>query len=212
MILPNFTDLKEIFRKKGYPFCAIRGFYNLCIVGVRVNDSQSNKFDDFIGIAYLNGSMVQQLAWYPATTDPGKYYLQNPLNRAGTLILIPGFYENVYQKGLHGKEGKNPYPALEQVGSMKYVRDNNKDMSLDFSLYRDPDKLKDNLIAGVFKTNIHRASQYKILQTIEQYSAGCQVIRDVANFGKLMALVNEQIIHGHGDTCSYALLEETDLK
>src|SRR3990167_2543915 len=212
MLLPNFTDLKEIFRKKGYPFYAVKGFYNLCIVGVRSSESVSNKFDDFIGVAYQNGNMVAQMEWYPATTDPGKHFLQNPLNKYGTLIMVPGYHERAYQKGLHGREGKNPYPALEQVAPMKYVRDNNKDMILDFSLYRDPEKLKDNLITGIFKSNIHRASQFKILQLVENISAGCQVIQKLSDFNKLMALVDKQILHGHGDVFSYTLLEETDLK
>jgi hypothetical protein len=212
MFLPNFTDLKEIFRKRGYPFYAVKGFYNLCIVGVRSNESQSNKFDDFVGVAYQNGNMVAQMEWYPATTDPGKYYLQSPVNREGTLIMVPGYHERAYQKGLHGRGGKNPYTALEQVAPMKYVRDNNKDMTLDFSLYRDPEKLKDNLVTGIFKTNIHRASQIKILSSIEQYSAGCQVIQKLSDFQKLMTLVDKQIGHGHGDIFSYTLLEETDLK
>ena len=212
MMLPNFTDLKEIFRKKGYPFYAIKGFYNLCIVGVRSTDSLSNKFDDFVGVAYQNGSMVPKLEWFPATTDPGKHYLQNPLDKDGTLILIPGFHERAYKVGIHGRGGNNPYPALEQVESMRYVRDNNKDMKLDFDLYRDPEKLKTNLITGIYKTNIHRASKFKIVALIETYSAGCQVIQKVGDFDKLMALADKQILHGHGDSFSYTLLEETDLK
>jgi len=148
------------------------------------------------------------MEWYPATTDPGKHFLQNPLNKDGTLIMVPGYHERAYQKGLHGRSGNNPYPALEQVAPMKYVRDNNKDMVLDFSLYKDPA----NIIAGIYKSNIHRASQYKVVQLIEQHSAGCQVIQRLSDFNRLMALVDKQIEHGHGDVFSYTLLEETDLK
>ena len=69
--------LQNIFTKKGYKWDT-----NLNIVGVRnktVGDSITNKFDDTLYIAYKeSGKWIVKS--YAITTDPGKYYMQNPLN------------------------------------------------------------------------------------------------------------------------------------
>lgn len=192
--------LKKVFKKKGYKFCS--GPFNLNIFGVRDLGGQRDTFNDFVGVAYqddLNRSLVEL---FPATTDPGIHWLRNPLNSKGTLIMLEGQYKSAYTIGKHGRSGLNPYEALEQCNEMAYVRDNNKDDQYDI----DPSKK----ISGIFKTNIHRASAWKILQLIGKYSAGCQVIKDPNQFLFLMSLAHKQIQYGFGNKFSYTLLNKDD--
>lgn len=211
-LVPNisYVDLKNIFSQKNYVFFT-EGYFNLNIFGIRSIGSQSNKFDDFIGCAYMDKNGKAQVEIYPATTDPGNYYLKNPLNKKGTLIMVPGQYRSAYKYGVHGRSGNFPYEALEQVGIMTYVRDNNRDLVINTDLYEDPKLFERNKITGVYKTNIHRASKWKVVRLVERYSAGCQVIQDPHDFDRLMELATNQIKYGNGEYYTYTLLTEEDI-
>jgi hypothetical protein len=200
----TLDQLKAVMKKKKYAFFE-NGNFNLNIIGVRSKESESDKFDDFILVAYKQNN-VWQLKKYEATTDPGKHYLMNPLNKNGTLILVPDQHKGAYFIGKHGINSGNPYEALQQKAPMKYVLDNSRDSKLDFSLYNDPK----NIFSAVRATNLHRASKWKKLLNVGLYSAGCQVIQDPKHFEELMKLCNLQVSNGLGNSFTYTLLEEKD--
>ena len=120
MNVMTIEKLQSIFTKKGYKWDS-----NLNIVGVRnksVGDKITNKFDDTLYIAYKE-SGVWKIKSYAITTDPGTYYMKNPLNSNGCAILVEGQYLNIYSIRLH--QGK--YQAICQTyGAVKLYRDNNK--------------------------------------------------------------------------------------
>jgi hypothetical protein len=205
----TFSLVADSYKRMGYKLFS--GAYDLNIFGIRSSNSVSNKFDDLIGVAYTDEKKVLNIKLYPATTDPGLHWLHNPSNKKGCAILVPGQYSGVLTIGLHGRSGASPYKALEQIGAMCYVRDNNKDGMLDFSLYRDPDKKKENAFWDIIKSNLHRASAWKIVQLIDQYSAACQVIQAPKHFEELMFLCEKQIDYGHGSKFTYTLFEETEI-
>jgi len=128
------------------------------------------------------------------------------MNKNGTIIMVPGQYIEVYSRGLHN--GK--YECFKQHGKMYYVRDNSKDSKLDFDLYRDPEKLKIHGFWGINGTNLHRASEWKIVQWIENYSAGCQVVQDPKVFKQLITLRDKSVFQGY-KLWDYTLFEEEDL-
>lgn len=202
----NIPDLLQVLINKKYDIFS-EGAFNLNIIGIRSDNSQSDKFDDLICVLYKNMRDCWILEKYQATTDPGKHWLFNPLNIGGTIIMVPGQYRGAYRIGLHGMSGPNPYKALRQIKDIAYVRDNNKDQRLDFSLYED---LK-NIFWDTCYTNIHRASKWKKILNIGKYSAGCQVIQDSNDFDRFMSLCELQVKHGHGETFSYTLIEEKDI-
>lgn len=207
--MKNITseNIIKTVRRKGYKFFS-RGVYNLNIIGIRSNNSQSDKFDDEIHVLYKdkNGKKCHEI--FPCTTDPGKHWLLNPMNKNGTIIIVPGQYRGVYRIGVHGRSRPNTaYKALEQVKPMTYVRDNSKDSELDFELYSDTGR---KFEISNCKTNIHRASKWKNLLNIGRYSAGCQVIQDPILFKRLISLCKLQIKHGQGENFTYTLLEEKD--
>lgn len=183
------------------------GAYDLNIIGIRSNNSKSDSFDDLICVLYKDESGIWKLEKFQATTDPGKHWLLNPMNKNGTIIMVPGQYRGAFQLGLHGISGSNPYQALRQIKPIFYVRDNNKDLNLDFSLY----EKKENIFEDICNTNIHRTSSWKRVLNIGKYSAGCQVIQDPKHFQRFIELCILQDKWGHGDKFTYTLLEEKDL-
>lgn len=203
--IPTIDALREVMNRKGYKFFE-NGDYNLNLIGIRSATSISDHFDDLFLVAYkVDGKW--ELRAYKCTTDPGAYWLLNPMRKAGTIIMVPGQYRGAYKLGLHGRTSRfGPYKALEQVKPIRYVRDNTKDNILDFHLMED----EKNIFEDICKTNIHRASKWKTLFNIGKYSAGCQVIQSPAHFAELMQLCEHQISHGHGNGYTYTLLKEID--
>jgi hypothetical protein len=202
----TIEKIKEIFEKKNYKFFSLDKPYNLNIIGIRNINNIPNAFDDLIIVVYKDANKKERLLQFQATTDPGLFWLQNPLNVDGTLILVPGQYSNCYQLGIHGRSGKDPYKALEQVGSMTYVRDADRDKILDFQLINDSTKI----VHGIFKTNIHRANEnYESVQ-VDKWSAGCQVIADPVDFATLMNLCDKSA-ELYGNKFTYTLINSSEI-
>ena len=198
----SYDKIKKLYKKKKYKFCD--GTYNLNIFGIRDKTFAEDTFNDYIGVAYENDLCQFKVDLYPGTTDPGVHWLRNPLNKNGTIIMLEGQYRGCYKIGIHNRSKPvNSYSSLEQCGAMEYVRDNNKDNVLDI----DPSKK----IKGVFKTNLHRASKYRVLRYISLYSAGCQVIQNPKHFDALMDTAKRQVSLGWGDKYSYTLFNINDL-
>lgn len=200
-------NIIKAIKGKGYKFFS-KGSYNLNIIGIRSNDSQSDRFDDEIHVLFKDEKGEECHEVFPCTTDPGKHWLLNPMNKKGTIIMVPGQYRGAYQIGIHGRSRGNGYKALEQVKEMTYVRDNSKDSELDFKLYADHNS--DKFEISNAKTNIHRASKWKNLLNVGRYSAGCQVIQSPDLFNRLIVLCELQIKHNQGKSFTYTLLEEKD--
>ena len=198
----SYDKIKKLYKKKKYKFC--EGTYNLNIFGIRDTTFVDDKFNDYIGIAYETDLVEFKVDLYPATCDPAVGYLRNPLNKNGTIIMLEGQYRGCYKIGIHNRSKPvNSYSALEQIGAMAYVRDNNKNNVLDIN----PSKK----ITGVFKTNLHRCSKWKIVRYIGLYSAGCQVIQNPKHFDELMNTCSRQVSLGWGDKFSYTLFNISDL-
>jgi hypothetical protein len=197
----TYKDCQNLYSKKGYKFRT--GKMELNIFGIRSKNSQSDKYDDLGGVAYIDEEGKEQLFHFWMTTDPGKYYLTNPMNKEGCIIVVPGQYLQVYGLGLHS--GK--YEALVQKSPMHYVRDNNKDTELDFRLYREPKSLRELGKWEMRGTNFHRSSAWNVVPFIGRYSAGCQVVQKPETFDKIMNLVKESIKAGY-KRFDYTLFEE----
>jgi len=197
----NYDKIKQTYLSKRYKFREEKMALNLH--GIRSRESKSDKFDDVGGVAWIDEAGKQQYWDFWITTDPGKYYLQNPMNKDGCIIMVPGQYIEVYGKGLHN----GSYECFKQAKPMYYVRDYNKDTILDFELYRDPAQLKIRGFWGMNHTNLHRASKWKILQWIERYGAGCQVVQRPETFKKLIALRDKSTAFGF-NFWDYTLFEE----
>ena len=174
--------------------------YDLNLFGIRSAQIKSGDFDDWIGCAYrVRGEW--RIHYWAATTDPGTYYLESPLNVKGTAILVPGQYRGVYGIGTH-----KSYEALtQQNGRVEVFRDRNRDRILD----RDPDHVEE----GYFGINIHASSSSpyednKESVEVNRWSAGCQVHATSEGFRDMMALAKLQIAETGVDTFTYTLIDD----
>ena len=189
-MLPHvLRRMKEL----GYP--VFTGSYDLNIFGIRKRNGTPNKFDDTLGCAYKtrpNGGW--NIHYWDGSTDPGRFYMLNPMNIKGTAILCPGHYSSIWEIDLHA--GK--YDALcQRNGPVTVWRDANRDMSLDMQGPTD---------SGFFGINMHKAGRAS--KVVERWSAGCQIFQYAKDFDTMMELADLQIATIGVKTFSYTLLEE----
>ncbi|KQO22892.1 hypothetical protein ASF10_11095 [Flavobacterium sp. Leaf82] len=193
---PSINEIQAVLTKKGYAFFDQNKPYNLNIIGIRSKNTIANSFDDTLCLVFRDESLNHQIFTFAATTDPGLFWLKNPLNVSGTAILVPGQYKGSHQVGLH----KGQYEALVQKAPVKVWRDANKDGVLDFSGTQHE---------GIFGINIHRSNPDSESQTVEKWSAGCTVFKKVADFKFFMGICNRSK-NLYGNSFTYTLLEEAD--
>jgi hypothetical protein len=192
----NWQSIYNAMRRKGYVI--YEQPYRLNIVGVRSANNVPDRFDDSIHVLFKDNSGKWIHYNMPATTDPGKHWLNNPMRVEGTAIVKPGQYIDSHQIGLH----KGEYKALTQLGNVTVIRDANRDNILDFNAGRE---------GPGYGINIHRASASRTSTVVDKYSAGCQVIANPADFNRLLELA-EQHRSRYGNKYTYTLLVEKDLK
>lgn len=191
------NEIKKLAEEKG--FIIYDKPYFLNIWGFRANNQIPNSFDDEFHV-FMNVGTVKKPKWaywvFKCTTDPGTFWLKNPMNPQGTAILNPGQYVNAYQIGKHlGK-----YTALVQSGGVVSVtRDYNRDAILDFNNGR--------IAKGSFGINIHRANKEGTTYTVDKHSAGCQVFKNENDFEFFMKLC---FIHKYynGNHFTYTLVDK----
>tara|TARA_B100001123_G_C15187941_1_gene978087 strand:+ start:93 stop:878 length:786 start_codon:yes stop_codon:yes gene_type:complete len=198
---PKYTlqQIYDTMMMRGYKWFN-KGDYSINIVGIRNSDTEgevTNRYDDHITVSFLLNGDWHFYCW-PATTDPGLYWINNPnASRGGCAILVPNQYKGVYKIDLHG--GK--YKALcQRYGKVSVYRDGNKDDIYD--LKKDEE--------GYFGINIHRSSAYKASNVINKYSAGCQVFQDPDDFDDFMGYCF-QSSERWGNKFTYTLLESKDI-
>ena len=185
------TILQQALAQRGYRI-ATRPF-ELNVIGIRNNTSVPNIFNDSLNVLFTDSSGKLVSYTWMATTDPGTYWLQNPLNEYGTAILKPGQYVNSHAIGMH----RGLYLALVQVNPVTVVRDFNRDGKADYNTGRQE--------TGMYGINIHRAQETGLTKTIDKYSAGCQVFANAADFGTFMQLADRHKSL-YGNSFTYTLL------
>ena len=194
--------VKKAVISKGYKWFEDKSNkgYDVNIVGIRnseTNNEVTNHFDDTLTISYKVDGEWKFHSW-PATTDPGQYWIENPISKDGTAILVPGQYRGSHMIGLH--QGK--YEALRQKKSVKVYRDNDKDLEYD----TDEDTIKE----GIYGINIHRSNPYDQSYYVNKWSAGCQVFKKVADFHEFMDIC-KKAKDIWGNSFSYTLIESKEL-
>lgn len=194
----NGELIKRAMRAKGYlVFGDESKGYDLNLFGIRSKNRRANRFDDLVGFMYLeNGRWICYV--FPATTDPGSYWLEEPGRVDGTAILVPGQYRGAYKVGTH-----KGYAALQQQKPVKVYRDADRDEILDM----DPATIQE----GLFGINIHRAHATHASPLVNKWSAGCQVLADPIHFGFILATAKEAVSRW-GNSLTYTLLEAEDVE
>lgn len=170
------------------------GSYNLNLIGVRTASRLANEFDDWMHVVFKDDSGEWVNLAFRITTDPGTYWLENPMRKEGTAILVAGQYRSTWKLDLH----KGKYEALcQRGGRVKVYRDGDRDNVHDLN--------DDSVMDGWFGINIHKAGNDST--RVDKWSAGCQVFANDADFEVFMSLVRKSI-EKYGDGFSYTLLED----
>ena len=173
--------------------------YDVNIVGIRNSETGNevtNHFDDHLTISYKIDGEWKFHCW-KATTDPGQYWMEHPMNSGGCAILVPDQYRGSHKVGNHFK-----YQALRQQRNVKVYRDNNLDDTYDTDV--------DTITEGLYGINIHRSNPYNESYYVNKWSAGCQVFKKVEDFDEFMIICNKaKDIWGNSFT--YTLIESKDI-
>jgi hypothetical protein len=199
---PTRQQIETAVKAKGYRWFE-NGDYNLNIVGVRNGETGTeitNKFDDFLTLSYkIDGEWNYHC--FDATTDPGKYWVENIMREEGVAILKENQYRGSHKIGLH--QGK--YEALRQQKPVQVYRDNDLDGNYDL--------LEENVQEGLFGINIHRATKWegKKSTQIDKWSAGCQVIAANDDFRLFMEICNKAK-DTWSNSFTYTLINTNDLE
>ena len=125
-----------------------------------LNSDTENYWNDTRNLILEDGTVVMSAQ---ATTEPGTYYTDNPLNPKGAARIAFGHYKEAWAFGMHKKQ-----KALVQVGEITVHRDLNKDGV----------RTGDKTYTGLFEINQHTTgdSPYaSIPDLVGRWSAGCLV-------------------------------------
>ncbi len=154
--------------------------YQLNIVGYRSRKVRSNTFDDEIHVFYTTdkGKWVYHI--FKATTDPGQYWLENPIHPKGTAFLKKGQYIDSHSLGLH----RGVYEALVQTKPVRIVRNYNRK-----GLFKWFESGTQH--TGRFGINIHRARKQGTTKVIDGFSAGCLVFANAEDFDRFIGITKE---------------------
>ena len=194
--LIQVKDVQRAIVRKGYDLFENQDKdYNLNLIGIRTANNGSNKFDDIL-MAMWNHRGWNSIK-FDITTDPGLYYLKNPLNVKGTAILKEMQHKGMWKLGKH----RNQYEALVQNNACTVVRDPDRDQYLD---------MDGEEHTGKFGINCHRSNSAKESSIISRWSAGCQVFANPKEFDIFLSLCKLGAANW-GNSFSYSLLNENDL-
>jgi len=190
----NIRAVIALLKRKGYKINERPNELN--IVGVRKDTTIPNQFDDRMYVFWKDDKNKWEGKFYTITTDPGTYWLDNPMMPQGTAILKEGQYVDSHKIRLH--DGR--YEALGQEGPVTVIRDYDRDAVLDFNNGREE-------TGSRFGINIHRAKKSGTTQTIDKYSAGCQVFSNADDFEDFMKLARKDR-DLYGNKFTYTLIDE----
>jgi hypothetical protein len=160
----------------------------------------ANSFNDRSILLKVENNQAEILFNELATTEPGKYYTQNPMNPQGAAnVALDTPCVNCWTWGIHGT-GRFKHPALIQVNPITVYRDKNKDS------FRTGDK-KDTGLFGINQHGIYGYSQTK--DNIGKSSAGCLVRFDYAEHLEFLRIIYSY--HKKTDLLSTIVLDTTKI-
>jgi len=187
----NLQDIMKVYIAKGYPIL-MNNKPN--IFGIRNCNNITDAFDDYIGIFWGEQEM-DNFVIFEATTDPGKFYAENPIDGKRTAMMVPGYHKDVYALGLH--QGKADHECLRQVKDIAFYQDTDRNFEIDINA-----PIKWQSIGA----NIHGTRPDLEAWRVGKFSAACQVIKTWNSFQTFMNVCKAS----KEKFFSYALLEKKD--
>ena len=180
-----FDKVVAYMNDKGYWICRHPGCTNIVYLeGVNpdgtLNDDRPNAFNDLRVVFTVDASGVPQITSWDGTTEPGKYFTENPIdNVPGAARIAFGQYKS-WTVGIHRRGRRGAHEALVQERFVSVYRDLNKDYQ----------RKNDKLYTGIFGINQHWGYD-KPKHNLGSSSAGCLVGRTMTGHREFMRLIKQ---------------------
>jgi len=197
----TYQQIKDTIIGKGFKF--FTGNLSVNCVWERTSDEITNKFTDFLYVAYLEGG-VEKVICIPATTKPGlRGSILEPTTVegvTGTAIIKPGQYLSSWEFRDTWLEFSK-YPYFRQVGKIDYWRDGDKDTEID--------RVQDQE-DRIFGTHWHKMSKIGTYGSgqVNNWSLGCMGAAE-PEFKKILPVIRKSV-RLYGNKFTGTLLETKD--
>jgi hypothetical protein len=177
--------------EKGYDLGETDNGTHVNLIGIRSAALEPRTYNDWIAAAYCDG-----VRWnffpFPATTDPGTFWQDEPRRVQGTSVLEPGQYPNLWRVGrLRGRR------ALRQRGPARVWRGARRQHYLD----------TEGVAEAVRQAGIDLFAAGE--KDGSRWRSAAQVLQDREHARFLMALC-ARAAPLQDDSFTYTLLEEAD--
>lgn len=198
-----YDDIKKAVEAKGYRF--FENNKSLNFIWERTSDEFTNKFTDFLHVAYVEGGQKKVLT-IPVTTKPGlKGSVLAPVTVrgvTGTAIIKPGQYPGAWEFRDTFDEFSH-YPYFRQVAPIDYWRDGDKDLILD-RVNDEEDKING--------THWHIMSQVNKIGSglVNNWSLGCMGAPE-DEFEKILPITRESV-KLYGNKFTGTIMETKDFE
>jgi peptidoglycan hydrolase-like protein with peptidoglycan-binding domain len=178
------SRIVKYMQSKGYQISQGIKHYNLVYIeGMNsdgsLNDDTPNYFNDRRIVLQILDGVPALIGNWEATTEPGNYYTQNPMNPKGTARIKFGQYK-AWQVGIHYGGGSDPHEALVQAAPITVYRDVNKDNQ----------RTGDKTDTGLFDIDQHWGFDLPY-NNVYYASAGCLVGRTRDGHREFMSLIKQ---------------------
>ncbi len=152
----------------GQPICPTEGAANIVYIeGLNPDGTENDdKLDGWNDLRLLVGKVKgewQILFSQVATTEPGRFYTEKPMNKNGAARIAFGYHPPAWAEGLH----KGKFPALVQRKPVLIHRDLNRDGKRNES--------EKSHMSGLIGLNHHSTSLNFKGKYIGRHGAGCKV-------------------------------------
>jgi peptidoglycan hydrolase-like protein with peptidoglycan-binding domain len=176
--------IKYMKLKKYEVFMGVKKYNIVYVEGMNedgtLNNDTPNSFNDRRMVIEIVDRVPILVNHWQATTEPGTYYTENPMNPKGAARIAFGQYK-AWQVGTHYGGGSDPHEALVQVGNITVHRDRNQDFM----------RTGDNIYTGDdFFINQHWGFDYDY-NDISYAGAGCLVGRRREGHREFMSIVKQ---------------------
>ncbi len=177
------SRIVKYMQLRNFWFSKLPGFLNIVYVeGVNqngsLNNDEFNKFNDRRIVFTIEDGVPTIQFNVLATTEPGRFFTENPLNPAGAARIAFGQYK-AWRVGTHKRGTSTAHEALVQVNDVAVHRDLNKDGK------RTGDKI---FVSSGFGVNQHSGHNVDP-NNIGKASAGCLVSQSNDDHKEFMRFV-----------------------
>ena len=200
----TYQEIKKTVEDKGFVFFD-KGDYNLNFMWYRNDLIADNHFSDDLYVAYkANG--IEQVLNVKCTTIPGlRGSLYNPITVAGitgTAIIKEGQYRSAW-KFIDSYTQFSTYPFFQQIKTIDYYRDGNKDNIIDEV------NEQDNRLFGTHWHRMSNVGDKRMIESFEinNWSLGCMG-SPIVEWDKVIELTRTAIKHGQGNIFTGTIIKK----